>query len=280
MKKFLFLLFILFTSLAFAKPIVIVSILPQKTFVQKIAKDMADITLMVEPGNSPHSYEPKSSQMIAVSKADIYFSIGVEFENVWLEKIKSQNPNLKFINLSDNISKIAIKHHTHHHKENHDSQPDPHIWTSPKNVEIMAYSICKALVSIDPKNENSYRSNLDDFIREIRDTDAQIKEILKKTEPKTKFMVFHPSWGYFANEYNLAQRAVEVEGKEPKPKEIIKVINEAKKENIKVIFVQPEFSDKSAQIIAKEAGVVVKKISPLNPDWSQNLIDMAKAIAN
>lgn len=280
MKKILFLLFILFTSLAFAKPVVIVSILPQKTFVQKIAKDMADITLMVEPGNSPHSYEPKSSQMIAVSKADIYFSIGVEFENVWLEKIKSQNSNLKFINLSDNISKIAIKHHTHNHKENHAGKSDPHIWTSPKNVEVMAYSIYKALIAIDPKNENFYKTNLDDFIREIRDTDTQIKEILKKTEPKTKFMVFHPSWGYFANEYNLKQIAVEVEGKEPKPREIIKIINEAKKENIKVIFTQPEFSDKSAQIIAKEAGVVVKKISPLNPDWSQNLINMAKAIAN
>lgn len=275
MKKILFLLFILFTSLAFAKPIIIVSILPQKTFVQKITKDMADITVMVEPGNSPHSYEPKSSQMIAVSKADIYFSIGVEFENVWLSKIKSQNSNLTFINISDNIPKIAIKKDNHKHNNN-----DPHIWTSPKNVEIMANSIYKALITVDPKNKNLYKSNFDDFIKEIRDTDAQIKEILKETEPKSKFMVFHPSWGYFANEYNLTQIAVEVEGKEPKPKEMIKIIDEAKKENIKVIFTQPEFSDKSAQIIAKEAGVVVKKISPLNPNWSQNLINMAKAIAN
>ncbi|MEA3371904.1 MAG: zinc ABC transporter substrate-binding protein [Campylobacterota bacterium] len=278
MKKMLFILLGLLSVTAYAKPMVIVSILPQQVFVEKIAKDKVDVTLMVKPGNSPHSYEPKPSQMISISKADIYFSIDVEFEHTWLDRFKSQNRELKFVNISENVSKLGMAEH--HHHEEHEKGFDPHTWTSPKNVKIMAKSIYETLVEIDPENESFYKSNLDDFIKEIEFTDTQIKDILKDIEPKSKFMVFHPSWGYFANEYSLIQIAVEVDGKKPKPKEIIAVINEAKEESVRVIFTQPEFSDKSAQIIAKEANVSVKKISPLNPNWSKNLIAMAKAIAS
>ena len=297
MKKILLALVTLLSITVYAKPIVVVSILPQETFVQKIAKDMVDITLMVKPGNSPHSYEPKPSQMIAISKADIYFSIDVEFESVWLDRFKSQNKNLKFVDMSDGITKIAMAEHHHHEEESHEEEHhekehhegeahdeheglDPHTWTSPKNVKTMAKNIYKALVEIDPANKKFYKANLKTFIKEIEATDSKIKYVLKDVKAKDKFMVFHPSWGYFANEYNLVQFAVEVEGKKPKPKEMIMIIDEAIEENVKVIFTQPEFSDKSAKIIAKEAKVSVMKISPLNPNWSNNLISMAKAIAN
>jgi zinc transport system substrate-binding protein len=283
-NKTIFLLFLFFSSLLFAKPIVIVSILPEKTFVEKIAKDRADITVMVEPGSSPHAYEPKSSQMVSISKADVYFSIGVEFENVWLGKFKSQNSALKFVNLSDAITKIEMGKHHHEGEDNKGEQNhsglDPHTWTSPKNVAIMAQSIYKTLARLDPNNEQFYKANLDNFLKEIEDTDRQIKEALKDMKPNSKFMVFHPSWGYFAHDYNLTQIAVEVDGKNPKPKEMITIINEAKEEKVRAIFTQPEFSDKSAQIIAKEVGVRVEVESPMAADWSPNLIKMAKAIAN
>lgn len=284
MKKSIFGFFILSGTLVFAKPIIVVSILPEKTFVQKIAKNMVDVTVMVNPGESPHSYEPKASQMVAISKAQLYFSIGVEFEEAWLEKFGSQNPRLKFINIGANILKIMMSEHHHddeaHKEEHHHDGLDPHTWTSPKNVSIMAHTIYKALVELDPKNKKFYKANLSDFVNEIRDTDTQIRNTLKGLEPKHKFMVFHPAWGYFANEYDLTQVAVEVEGKDPKPKEMIAIIEEAIEEKVNVIFTQPEFSDKSAQIIAKEAHISVKKISPLNAEWSQNLINMAKAIVN
>ena len=287
MKKALFSMFsmfLLFSFAAFAKPVVVVSIAPEKTFVQKIAKDRADVTVMVEAGDSPHSYEPKASQMIAISKADVYFSIGVDFEKAWLSRFKSQNPKLLFVNVSDAVSKIKMAEHHHEgeHKEegHHHEGLDPHTWTSPANVKIMAETICKTLSQIDSKNEAFYKSNLKSFLKEIAQTDEAIKEILKDVKPESTFMVFHPSWGYFAHEYNLEQVAVEVEGKSPKPKEMIEIIDEAQEEKIKVIFTQPEFSDKSAKIIAKETGVSVKKISPLSSDWSSNLINMAKAIAD
>jgi len=284
MKQLLAFCLLLSTSLAFAKPNIIVSIAPQKTFVQKIAKEMVNITVMVAPGSSPHSYEPKPSQMIALSKADIYFTIGVEFEKAWIKKFQSQNKNLFFVDISSHVQKIAIsKHHHHdehesHEADNHDGL-DPHTWLAPQNVTIMAQAIYENLVKISPQNTKEYKKNLEAFLQEIEATDTKIKTILKNIPSHSKFMVFHPSWGYFANAYGLEQVAFEVEGKSPQPKEIIRIIEEAKEEKIKIIFTQPEFSDKSARIIAKEANVKVEKISPLNPKWSQNLINMAKKIA-
>ena len=287
MKQLLALFLIFFTSLAIAKTNVIVSITPQKTFVEKIAKDLVDITVMVAPGSSPHSYEPKPSQMMALSKADIYFSIGVEFEKVWLERFKSQNKNLSIVDISANVQKMAISA-DHHHEEHHEHEDheehmhaglDPHTWVAPKNVAIMAQSIYESLVKIAPQNTKEFKKNLAIFLQEIASTDQQIKNTLKDLPKDSKFMVFHPSWGYFAKAYHLEQVALEVEGKSPQPKKIIEIIKEAKEERVKVIFTQPEFSDKSAKIIAKESNVKVQKISPLNPKWSENLIYMAEKIA-
>jgi zinc transport system substrate-binding protein len=285
---------LLFFTLVFslglhAKPTVAVSILPQQTFVQKIAGDHVNIALMVQPGSSPHAYEPKASQMQAISEASLYFAIGVEFEQAWLKRFMSQNKNLKIIDTTKGIEKMHMVGHHHHDHDHHDHDhahhhdeggEDPHTWTSPANVKIMAQNICDALVSIDATNETIYKTNLAAFLQEIEETHATIKETLKDTPLYAKFIVFHPSWGYFARDYDLTQIAIEIEGKNPKPKELVKVIREAKEEKIQTIFTQPEFSDKSAKIIAEESGAKVVKVSPLNPDWSQNLIRMAQAIAN
>ena len=166
-------------------------------------------------------------------------------------------------------------HHHHHHSEN-----DPHSWVSPANVKIRAKNIYDALVSVDSKNSSYYKNNYEKFLDEIKTTDRKIKKILIDVETGSKFLVFHPSWGYFARDYGLTQLAIEVEGKEPKPKMLRKIIDYAKEENIKAVFTQLEFSDKSSRAIAVELNVKVIKETPLAADWSNNLIKMANAIAN
>jgi len=121
--------------------------------------------------------------------------------------------------------------------------------------------------------------NLEIFLNSVKQTDSQIKEILSTLKVSRTFMVFHPSWGYFAKEYNLTQIAVEVEGKSPKPRELVKLINGAEEQKVKAIFTQPEFSDSSAKIIANELHIPVIKVSPMAPNWSENLINIAKTIA-
>lgn len=290
--KYLLILSVL-TSFVFAKINIAVSIIPQKTFVEKIGGDKVNVIAIVKPGDSPHTYEPKPSDMKEISKAVIYFPIKINFENTWLEKFANQNKNMKFVEMTNGISFITMKKHKHNkkkHKQKHSDshkkkntskiKPDPHTWISPLNVKIMAKNIFYSLVKIDPANKSYYKENYQNFLKEITITDNKIREILFSVENNSKFMVFHPAWGYFARDYGLLQLKVEAEGKEPKPKELIEIIKQAKKENIKAIFTQKEFSTKSAQTIADSLNIKVLTESPLAENWSENLIRMANAIAN
>jgi zinc transport system substrate-binding protein len=279
MKKLLFILLsLLVTSSAFAKLNIIVSIQPQLEFVSKIGGDKIETSLMVLPGNSPHTYEPKPSQMIAISRANLYLAIGVEFEKVWLDKFKNQNQKLIVKDITKDINRTAMK--SYHHLHNKDEIAlDPHIWVDPINVKQIAKNIFEVLSKLDTKNRSFYKKRLDIYLKELDQLDIEIKEILKDTPKETKFMVFHPSWGYFAKRYNLKQLAIEVEGKKPKPKQLINIIKEAKEEQVKAIFVQPEFSDEVARTIANSLDIEIIKTSPLAKGLAENLKNLAKAIA-
>lgn len=246
---------------------VTVSILPQKYFVERIGGEFVNVNVMVLPGESPATYEPKAEQMTALSKSTAYFSIGVPFEKAWLEKIQATNKKMIMVDTTQGIDRVAT-----------DSGFDPHIWLSPKLVKTQIETIYKALAKLDPNNTASYEKNYKAFIKDIDELDAVILASMKKIETK-KFIVFHPAWGYFARDYGLEMIAVEIGGQEPSAKELAEVIKIAKDENIKVVFTQPEFDQKSADTIAKEIGGEVIQISPLNPDWLDNLMKVSEIFA-
>lgn len=263
----------------------VVSIPPLKSLVDAVGGSQIESTVMVLPGNSPHTYEPKPSQMRALEKADCYFAVGVEFEKAWLPRFQAQNPRMLIVDLSRGIQKIPMEHHHHesHGKEEHEEEHehlDPHIWTTPSHLKKMADTIRQTLERLDPKHKKLYESNYRKVLAKIQATDTKIRQTLASLLPHSRFMVFHPSWGYFAKEYGLIQIPVEVEGKSPKPRQLMRLIDEARQEKIRAIFVQPEFSDKSAQLLARELKIPVIKISPLAPDWSANLLRLAEAIAS
>jgi len=268
--KFLIILSLFLISI-FAKPIVAVSIPPQKYILDELAKDLVEPLVIVKPGNSPHTYEPKPSQMIALSKAKLYLAIGVEFEDVWLNKFKEQNPSMLIENVDKNITKISIS------SKSKSGKKDPHIWLSIKNLKTIAKNTTNALIKIDNKNQDIYNKNLNSFLEKLDKTDKEIKEILKDVNPRV-FLIFHPSWGYFARDYNLTQIAVEIEGKEPSPRELVKILKLATKYKVKVIFTQPEFSDKEAKLIAKELNIKVVKVTPLKENILNNMLEFAKAL--
>lgn len=303
MKKIL-VIFILFSSFLYAKKQeLVVNILPQKYFVEKIVKDKFNVIVMVKPGSSPHNFEPKPSQMKSLDTAKAYFLIGDLTESAWLDKFKQNAKNTLFVDTTVGIKKITMVAHTHHdedehnnHDKNahkheddksihshddysHESGLDPHIWLDPSLVKIQARNIYNAVVNLDSKNKNFYKKNYEDFLLELDTLDRQIKEILKPYQ-ENSFMVFHPSWGYFAKRYDLKQISIEIEGKEPKPSELVELIDEAKEHNIKIIFVAPQFSQKSAKTIANSINGNVVYIDPLTEDWYNGLLNTAKAIAN
>ena len=277
----------LFFSIAWADPVtVFVSILPQKYFVQQIGKDRVNIQIMVLPGASPATYEPKPSQMTALTSAKIYFSIGVPFENVWLKKIAATNPGMRIVPTDHDIDKLSMGHrHAHHAPDGkhdrltndsvHPNFQDPHIWTSPPLVMFQARTILTALQAADPTHRDFYETNYKHFLENIADLDAQIRKLLYNYRGKA-FIAFHPSWGYYAHTYGLKQIAIEIEGKEPKPSQLQSLIHQAKSENIRVVFVQPQFSSKTARLIAKSIDGEVIQADPLAEAWASNLLNQTR----
>lgn len=289
MKAILLIISLIFTTLSAEKLDVTVSILPQKYFVEKIAGDKINVNVMVKPGFSPATYEPKTSQMKKLSNSIVYFGIDVPFENTWLIKFKNANKKMLIVDTTDGIKKLKMEKHSHHEDEKkHDHEDekkheheglDPHVWNDPLAVKIQAKNIYKTLLKIDSKNKDFYKKNYESFLKELDLVHQKIENILKPYNGKA-FMVFHPSWAYFAKRYSLEQVAIESEGKEPKPKELVELIKDAKEHNIKIIFVSPQFSQESAKTIAKSIGGNVIAIDTLSLDWDNNLVETAKIIAN
>jgi len=274
---------------------VFVSIAPQAYFVNKIGEGLVETWVMVEPGAQPHTYEPRPKQMIALSRAKIYFTVGTEFESVWLDRFKAVNPNLKIVHTDADIKKFPMEevHYQEDEKEDHPGPSskevpkskheqqhvhgikDPHTWLSPPLALLQSRAVLCALVTEDPAHRAMYEANYRRLAVEILDLDAEIRNIIHGKGKKIRFMAFHPAWGYFARAYGLEQIAVEVEGKEPKPSQLKELIERAKEKNIKVVFVQPQFSTRSADTIAKALGGHVAFADPLASDWAKNLKDLA-----
>ncbi|MDJ0597810.1 MAG: zinc ABC transporter substrate-binding protein [Crocosphaera sp.] len=262
-----------------------VSIMPQKYFVNKIGGDRVKVNVMVEPGVTPHTYEPKPQQLQALSEAEAYIAIGVPFEKVWMDRISQANPKMLTVDSTEGIERLTMMDHDHghDHDDHHDHNEeeinlDPHIWLSPRLVKIQTQTIYETLVRLDPKHQETYQTNLNNFLQEIEELDGKIRKNLDNLEQR-KFIVFHPAWGYFAKEYNLTQVPVEVGGQEPSAAELAELIKEAKKEDIRIIFAQPELSSQSAETLAKEINGEVLLISPLSENWSSNLLEVSQTFA-
>jgi zinc transport system substrate-binding protein len=281
LKKIVLIFIFLISFLYASKPELSVSILPQKYFVEKIVKDKYEINVMVKPGASPHTYEPKSSQMKSLFASKVYFYTGVSFEQAWLDKFKQNAQNTLFVDATSGIDKMQMVEDEHHdEKAGHDhSGLDPHVWLDPILVKIQAKNIYETMIKIDSSNADFYKTNYEEFLKELDILDENIKTILNPYKDKP-FMVFHPSWGYFAKRYNLEEISIEIEGKEPKPSELVELIQKAKEHDIKIIFVSPQFSQKSAKAISKNISANIFEIDPLSQDWENSMLNTAKQIAD
>ena len=274
MMKLLF--FVLFALPILAKETLLVSILPQKYFIDQIAKDRFEVVALIPKGASPATYSLKPSQLLQIKKAKLYFTIGVPFERAWKDRILGTNPKLRLIDSTKYIRLYPIGEHEHH-KDHVKELLDPHVWLAPNLVEQIARVLLEELVRLDPAHQKEYFENYKAFIAKIAQIDTKIFSMVLHSHTKA-FLISHPSLGYFARSYGLKQLPIEAGGKEPKMARLIHLIQKAKELGIRVIFIEPQFPQKSAQFLAKKLGAKVTLIDPLAQDWEQNILRIVRAI--
>ena len=244
---------------------VAVTIPPQKQFIERIGGDRVRVVVLVPPGANPHTHEPTPGQLAELGKADLYTAVGsgIEFERVWMDKIRGVNPLMPVVDSSRGIEMI---------------NGDPHTWLSPRNAMIMVNNSCEGLVNIDPNHEAFYRNNRDEYLAELTGLDRYISQTLAGASHR-EVMVSHAGWAYFARDYDLDLITIEEGGKEPTPGELEDLVRRARQDTITVVFASPEFSTKSAEVIAHEIRGRVVLISPLEEDYVENLYKVSVAFA-
>ena len=265
-----------------AAPTVVVSILPQSEFISRIGGDKVKTLTLVGPGASPHSYEPTPRQMAELSGASVWFTIGVEFENALLPKVRALYPSLKIVDSSKNVVFRTLEAHSHNGESAaaatiDESGRDPHIWLGLDAVKVQLAAIRDGLSALKPGDAAFFRANHEAYVKEIEAVFASLRKDLAPLRGSTIF-VYHPSFGYFFDNFGIIQEAVEVGGKEPTQKTLADLIKLAREDKAKVIFVQKQFPAAAADTVARAIGGVVVEIDPLAADWLENIKAMGGAL--
>jgi zinc transport system substrate-binding protein len=311
----LLLIFFLLPAVGVAEPLrVFASVVPIQAFVEKIGGPHVDARAMVRPGFNPHTYDPTPQQISALAGAALYVRTGVPFEKAWMQRIKSANPAMKVLDARDGITLRRMEAHSHdehehvrhaeadhdhghdrhdHHDEHHDEhhghgshkaghhgheEQDPHVWTSPELVRQMIGAIRDQLTELAPAHAETFARNHDAFSAELEALDRELHALLDPL-PNRRFMVFHPAWGYFADNYGLVQVPIENQGKEPGARALASLIDTARNEDIRVVFVQPQFDKRSAEQVARAIDGAVIAVDPLAADYVDNLRRVGRAFA-
>lgn len=265
---------------------VAVSVPPQAYFVERVGGRRVHVEVMIPPGYSHVDYPLTPRKMAVLSHADLYVKVGhpgFEFEARHVDPFLAQVPGVRVVDMSQGMrfletpgteGPVCCDSHDHAH-----AGSDPHVWVAPATVAVAAENIARALEEADPAHAGEYRSNLRDFLDDIRALDLEIRSKVGGEDAGRSFLVYHPTWGYFAHQYGLKQIAIESEGREPSAARLIELIEEARREEVEVVFVQEGFPRKSAQIIAEAVGGRVVTADPQRQDWLANLREVSTALS-
>lgn len=251
--------------------IITVSIAPFKYFVEQIAGDDFKVNIMVPAGADPHTYEPFPEQINKLRKSVAYISNGyLSFEMTWLDRFYETNQTMKRLSLSDRIDPLTPEHHR---EGGHLENADPHYWVSPRSALAMALSVKELLCELNQKQKQKYETNCQILISKIQEIDNKAKKLFSDLPTKC-FMIYHPNLAYIARDYGLEEIPVEFEGKEPSPSRMRELIDRARKDHLKTIFVQREYDTKNAKAIAGEIGARIIIIDPLSENWQKSTEDI------
>ncbi len=248
------------------KPIASVTISPIQFFMNRLAGEALEVNVMVPQGANPSTYSPTPGQIRSLSGATLYVRAGyLGFEMAWMDRLMELNSQMRVVNLSDGLTLIKGDDSVHGDHV-HEGGIDPHIWMSPRQVLRFLPVLKEALITTWPAMTDSVNGRYDQLVSEVQQRDEALQSLSRKlTQPK--FMIFHPALTYLARDYGFEQHSIEYEGKEPSPVALKNLIDLARHEEIRVIFIQEEFDKRNAQLVSQETGAHLMIINPLASDW-------------
>lgn len=252
---------------------VVVSVAPQKYLAERLGGERVRVTAMVGAGQEPHGYEPTPRQLAALAGAQLYFALDTPFERQWLERMRAANPAMRVVQTDRGIARRPLGQGLGEGEE-----LDPHVWVAPLLGLRIAENMRQALVAADPSGRALYEANFAGLAAELEALDAELRARFAAA-PRRTFLVFHPAWGYLAQAYGLTQLAVEVEGREPGPRSLERVIAAAREAGVGTVFVQPQFSPAAAETVAQALGGSTEEIDPMAEDYLAGLRRAGGAIA-
>lgn len=264
-----------------SKTKVTVTIEPLRYLAEKIGGNYFEVKTFVPNGISPETYEPTPKQLIDLQESALYLAVGkLGFEQVWLDRLAQNAPNTKFVCTDTGIR--LIDGHTHHHDSEHchHQGTDPHVWTTPENMMILAENVCKALSRIKPELKDTFATRTDLFKQEMKQIHADLIQKFQHPKAQHAFLIYHPTLSYFAATYGFTQIAIEDNGKTPAPAQLQNIIARCKEEQIQIIFVQQEFDRRNAEIVARETGTKIVQINPLAYDWEKEIRHIAQTLSD
>lgn len=248
------------------RPLVAVSVPPLAYFVRELAGERVNVQIMVPPGASPHLWEPTLEQIRAANAAAVYVEVGhphFAFEQTWLRRLIEANQDVRIVNCYSGVA---------------DLHEDPHLWVSPVAARTFVPRIAEALRQLLPDDAAEIDAREQRLLDSIDELDADVRRTLEPVRGG-RFYVFHPAWGYLARDYGLVQVSIEHGSKEPSAAELAALMRRAKEDGAGVVFVQPQFSARSASVVAAEIGARLETLDPLSADWPQAVRAAAEAIA-
>lgn len=262
------------------KSVIAVTIEPQRYFTEAIAGDKFDVISIVPKGSSPETYDPTPQQLVSLGDSKAYLRIGyIGFEQVWMDRLIDNTPHIQIFDTSKDIDLILGEAHNHGDHQ-HAGGVEPHIWNSTNNALIIARNTYKALCQLDKENEAYYLNRYDSLCQRIMYTDSIIRKTLQQPGTAQSFMIYHPALSYFARDYGLQQISIEEGGKEPSPAHLKDLVDLCRQEDVRIIFIQPEFDRRNAEIIARETGTDIVPINPLSYDWEAEMLAVAQALTD
>ena len=266
------------------KPVLTVAIEPLRYFTEAIAGPYFTVRTLVPSGASPETYDPTPRQLVELAGSAAFLRTGyIGFEQVWTERLQAAAPQVPFVNLSEGIRLIreeqeACEHadepHTHHH--HHAGGVEPHTWTTPENASIISRHILQTLCRLDTLHQAYYQAKHDSLQAHIQLIDSLITKKLEGASTHRSFLIYHPSLSYFARQYGLQQIPIENQGKEPSPETLSRLVALCRTQQVGVIFIQPEFDVRHAEVLAQQTGTRLVRIHPLAYQWDEEMLHVAE----